>query len=330
MANYYDEYGNLSEQEPGPDWNAGMRPPLSGAPTNPYAGDLPPGPARDGYQWVKNPTTGEWEEHSTVPDVPDNPADRPPGSSMPPVTPPVIPPGTGTTGGTPAEIEAQGRAYDRANGLVGGYMRNGVWVNGSPSSSAGGTTKTIGAPSGTDETRTAFDWPGYQSAGPFTPRNSTFDYTPFSYDPYTASSWSDAEKEPGYEASRGQLKKQIESGAANRGMLRSGMTLGDLYTGLDSLGQQNFSNFDNRNFRNYSANRENAFGNWSGNLAAKAQKFGLELGVDKDIYDRNATDVDRGNNYRYNVASSQFQDMLSRWQEKVRSLTNITAAGLNS
>ncbi|CAB4187614.1 hypothetical protein UFOVP1154_57, partial [uncultured Caudovirales phage] len=56
----------------------------------------------------------------------------------------------------------------------------------------------------------------------------------------------------------------------------------------------------------------------------------LELGVDKDIYDRNATDVDRGNNYRYNVASSQFQDMLSRWQEKVRSLTNITAAGLNS
>ena len=349
MANYYDENGNLSEQEPGPDWNAGMRPPLSGAPTNPYAGDLPPGPARDGYQWVKNPTTGEWEEHSTVPDVPDNPADRPPGSSMPPVTPPVIPPGTGTTGGTPAEIEAQGRAYDRANGLIGGYMSNGVWVNGSPSGGTGGT-KTIPPPASGGsmggETATAFDWPGYQSAGPFTPRNSTFDYTPFSYkdfsyDPYTASSWSDAEKEPGYEASRGQLKKQIESGAANRGMLRSGMTLGDLYTNLDSLGQQNFSNYDNRRFRNYSSDRDNAFGNWdanrsnafqswSGNLGASAQKFGLELGADRDIYDRGATDVDRGNNYRYNVASSQFQDMLSRWQEKVRSLTNIATAGANS
>ena len=221
----------------------------------------------------------------------------------------------------------------------------------------GGTTTIAAAPGADGETATAFDWPAWQSAGPlpelgqagpFKPRTDTFEYEPFAYDPYTASSWEDAEKEPGYGASREQLRKQIEAGAAHRGMLRSGMTIGDLYTGLDSLGQQNFSNFDNRRFRNYSENRRGALDTWAGNLNAKAQKFGLELGVDRDVYDRyaqdvdrgnanrlglydrNATDVDRGNNYRYNVASSQFQDMLSRWQERVRSLTSIATAGANS
>ena len=51
-----------------PVWTGG-RPPLTTTP--PFQGNTPPWPARPGYQWVKNPTTGEWEEHSTVPEVPD-------------------------------------------------------------------------------------------------------------------------------------------------------------------------------------------------------------------------------------------------------------------
>ena len=39
---------------------------------------------RTGYQNVWNDRTGEWEEHSTTPEVPDDPAGRPPGSPQPP------------------------------------------------------------------------------------------------------------------------------------------------------------------------------------------------------------------------------------------------------
>lgn len=206
-------------------------------------------------------------------------------------------------------------------------------------------------------------FPDFRSAGPFQPRDSTFDYDPyessapyvpgqFSYDPYAPSSWADAEREPGYDASRLQLRKQIEAGAAHRGVLRSGATLGDIYTNLDALSQQNFQRFDDRRFRDYSANRAGAFdtfrenegnrfgayqanesnrrGAWDANLGAAGQKFGLEYGVDRDVYDRGATDIDRGNNFRFNVAQSKFQDALARWQEQVRSLTQITTAGAQS
>lgn len=271
--------------------------------------------------------------------------------------------------------------YDRATTTLPPLVPPPTVQNFTPNGGGPAAPTTIAAPAGADgEMASVFDWPGFESAGAFVPRDTVLETRPapvadpfvfedapayqnFSYDPYVGSSWVDAEKEPGYDASRNQLRKQIEAGAAHRGMLRSGMTIGDLYTGLDSLGQQNFANFDNRNFRNYSANRDNAFtahqanaankfqewqgnrnskfdawqanGNnrfqaWQGDTNADAQKFGLELGADRDIHDRKATDVDRGNNYRYNVASSQFQDMLSRWQERVRSLTSIATAGANS
>lgn len=150
-------------------------------------------------------------------------------------------------------------------------------------------------------------FPQFQSAGPFTPRRSTFEF-----DPYTASSWTDAENEPGYKDSRLELRKMTEQGAANRGVLRSGATIGEVYKNLDALGQQNFSQFDNRRYRN-----------WSGNRDLAASKFGMELGVDRDVYDRGAADIDRGNNYRYNVANATFGDDLARWQEQVRSLTTL-------
>lgn len=150
-------------------------------------------------------------------------------------------------------------------------------------------------------------YPDYESAGPFTPRRDTF-----SFDPFKASSWADAENEPGYQASRDQLRKQVEAGAAHRGMVLSGMTIGNLYKNLDAQAQQNFTQFDDRNFRN-----------WSGNRDLAATKFGLELGVDRDVYDRRATDIDRKNNYRFNVADASFKDALARWTERTRSLTEM-------
>lgn len=328
----------------------------------PYTVNNPPPPSDDPTkEWVLNPTTGQFEL-------------RPRNQ-----TPPATTGGFNDPNNRPPNPPA-GYTYEWDAGSNRWYLKPTSANTPPPDYGQQAPPPITSVPGADGETATAFDWPGWESAGPFTPRDNTFETRPapvadpfsyeaapayenFSYDPYTASSWEDAEKEPGYGASRAQLRKQIEAGAAHRGMLRSGMTIGDLYTGLDSLGQQNFQNFDNRRFRNYSANRDNAFTahqanasnkfqtwqgsrnnafdawranaderfrGWQGDLGADAQKFALELGADRDVYDRRAADIDKGNNYRYNVASSQFQDMLSRWQERVRSLTNIATAGANS
>lgn len=226
----------------------------------------------------------------------------PPGLEPPPPLPPLAPPsGSGGGGGGSPEDDA-------ARGLVGGYYHptSGAWVSGEPRSSGGGGGEGGGGGFKMPEWA-APGYPDYESPGPFTPRRETF-----TYDPFKPSSWADAENEPGYQASRAQLRKQVEAGAAHRGMLRSGMALGDIYTNLDALSQQNFGQFDDRNFRN-----------WSGNLTASRNKFLDEYGIDKDKYTFRASDYDRKNNYGFNVADARARDALQRWQEQVRSLTQL-------
>lgn len=214
-----------------------------------------------------------------------------------------MPPGPAPTpqsggGRTREQIEREGREYDQRHGLIGGYydpQRN-VWVNGSPRSTGGGEVRGPGAGAGAGAGAFGaggfafLPFPEYESAGEF------------KFDPFTPSSWADAENEPGYRAARSELRKQVEAGAAHRGILRSGMTLGDIYSNLDALGQQNFTQFDTRRFRNWQGNRDTA-----------------HMG-----FQSRATDVDRRNNYRFNVADASFKDHLARWQEQVRSLTQLS------
>lgn len=266
-------------------------------PTRSYPGTGPV-PANDPRWQQQGPGYGDIEDGYGFGGV-ANPGYVPPVQANNAPTPP--------TGGGGRHVDTGlGPADDERDGLVGGYYdENGVWVRGERRSSGGGGGGNAQPGGGPNYSMLPFS--PYQSAGPFNPRNATF-----SFDPYKATSWEDAEKEPGYDASRTQLRKQIEAGAAHRGMVRSGMTIGDLYSNLDALGQQNFTNFDNRNFRN-----------WSGNRDLAATKFGLELGVDQAIYDRHATDVDRGNNYRFNTEDSSFRDALSRWTTMTQSLTQL-------
>ena len=90
------------------------------------------------------------------------------------------------------------------------------------------------------------------------------------------------------------------------------MTLGDIFSNLDALSQQNFSQFDDRRFRN-----------WSGNLSAARNKWLDEFGMDKDKFSFHAADVDRQNNFAFNAADARNRDALQRWQEQVRSLTQL-------
>lgn len=153
----------------------------------------------------------------------------------------------------------------------------------------------------------------YREFGPFAPTNKAF-----SYEAFSPSSYDDLEAQPGYKEGQTRLQKQIEAGAAYRGMVRSGMTLGDLWTGLDTNKGQRFAEFDNRRFRNWGANRDNAAG-----------AFSTNYGIERDVYDRGSSENDRFNTYRFNTEDSSFKDQLARWTEQVRSLTQIGTAGAN-
>jgi hypothetical protein len=167
----------------------------------------------------------------------------------------------------------------------------------------------------------------YHEYGPLTPRDATFDFEPFSYEPFTKTSYADLENQPGYKEEQARLQKQIEAGAAHRGIVRSGMTIGDIWNGLDTNKSQRFSEFDNRRVRDYQVNRGNAFENWGANLGANRNKFLDEYGIDRDIYDRGATENDRANNYRFNTEKSSFDASLDKWKTMVDSLTRISTAG---
>jgi len=230
-----------------------------------------------------------------------------------------------------------------------------------------GTTDSVDTGSGAlaKFDSSGFTWPTYtaptyQSPGPFTPRQDTFTprqdtfkpsqptfsydaFTPsqptFSYDPFTAPTAEQARNSPGYQAAATEARKQLEAGAAYRGTLRSGMTLGDILKQQTALGDQNYNNVFGRELEGYNTNRGNAFNNWAantgnelntyktnrdnaysnweGNLGAEKTIFDTNFGVDKtifdtnygidtDIYDRMAADVDRGNNYRFNASQAEF------------------------
>lgn len=274
-------------RQTGGDFNYGNE---SGPPPNPYQGDLRP------------------------------PTNAPAGPGLVQTAPPPPAPAAGKT---PAQIEAEGRDYDLKNGLIGGYMSNGVWVNGSPHLGGGGP-----APQGQAGTFSYGGGPvanfgSYQSAGEFVPRNATFNFAPFAYDNFKGSSWADAENEPGFQQSQDRLRKMVENSAAHRGVLFSGATIGDVGTYLDQNKSQNFQQFDARNFRNWGAGRDNAFGAWSANLGASRNKFLDEFGIDKDIYGFHAQDVDRGNNFNFNAKSAELNNELAKWTAMVNSLTSL-------
>lgn len=231
-----------------------------------------------------------------------------PGTPTPtwPETTPTTPPGGGGVQNSPRDPNAGPDGATTPNmdppGYRGGYWMNGVWVQGSPyggSSGGGSSSSLFGGGNGA----ASINYPDFLSAGRFAPRAASF-----SYESFAPSSYADLESQPGFSEGQDLLRKQIEAGAAYRGMLRSGMTLSGLFNSLDQNKEQRFAEFDNRRFRNWQANFNNA-------LTA----FEKNYGVDRDIYDRYAADVAQQNERNYKMAA----DDLARYQEKIRSLTTL-------
>ena len=139
---------------------------------------------------------------------------------------------------------------------------------------------------------------------PYTPfRAEKFSYGDFR--PSTRTDLYDNEKNPGFAAAQQRLQKQIEGGSAYQGMLRSGMTFDRLGSILGNNEESQFKAFDDRNFRDWGANRENQFGAWSANTGMAER------------------DNQRMNDFRFNTEKSTADDLLSRWQQLVQSTTQL-------
>jgi hypothetical protein len=170
----------------------------------------------------------------------------------------------------------------------------------------------------------SFNWPtfappAYESPGAFKPRHDTFTYQDF-----TAPTMQEAENEPGYQFSRDQGRKALETSAAARGILRSGGTLKDILEYGNKFAEQNYGNVFNRNQSVWGANRQNAL-----------DKFTTEYGIDRDVYDRYAADIGNKNQYNYRSAWDSFSaldsqrkfeltDALERWKSQLGALTSLS------
>ncbi|MEY4387881.1 MAG: hypothetical protein RLY20_3164 [Verrucomicrobiota bacterium] len=175
------------------------------------------------------------------------------------------------------------------------------------------------APSAPSFNWPVFDAPAYESPGPFVPRRNTF-----SFEDFAAPTMQEAESDPGYAFSRDQGRKALETSAAARGILRSGGTLKDILEYGNKFAEQNYGNVFNRAQSVWGGNRQNAL-----------DKFQLEYGVDRDVYDRMAADVGNKNQYNYRSAWDKFSsldsqrkfelsDALSRWQSQLSALTSLS------
>jgi hypothetical protein len=232
-----------------------------------------------------------------APPIPDGDPYAPPTA---PVAAPVAPPAA--NGRRPrAEVEAEGRAYDQQNGLIGGYYDEltGQWVNGSPGTKGGGD---YGGGEGNP----------YEMMGP--PSESTFNWTRFAPAPfvsqigfYRPTTPQEAENDPGYQFARDQGRKTLENSAAGRGVLRTGGTLKDILEYGNKFAEQNYQSVDNRRFRNWGANTDLEFRTYDTNYRGQ-----------KDAFDA-VRDSER----------LTFADQYNRWRDRLNSLTNIATAGAN-
>lgn len=297
--------------------------------------------ANDYEEWIRL-TGGDTGSGGTIPT--NTPPDANPNPYIPPAAP--VAPSAPAGGGAPdlAAIEAAGRAYDAANGYIGGYMSGGQWVHGSPSSSAGGGYAGGGGDiGGGGDPSASWQWPSYtapsyQSAGPFTPRRGTWDYTPFAYKEFNAPTIEQARNNPGYQFAAQEGINRLENSAAGRGTLRSGMTLKDIIGWGNKFADQNYDQVFNRELTTYGTNRNNAFDAYKTNLDTDFNKFSTEYGIDRDVYDRYASDTQSGNNYRlsasqaefapkFDASKLEFADAYAKWKAKLDAATQIATGG---
>jgi hypothetical protein len=231
-----------------------------------------------------------------------------------PIPTTTTPPTTNTTGGkTPAEIEAEGREYDRQHGLIGGYMMNGQWVNGSPYAGGGGGGSEGGGGSrfgsGSPYQFAPLAWPDWNPP--------EFKAPPaFSYADFKPPTLEEAMNEPGYKFAADEGAKRIQNNAAAKGNVVSGGAIKDLVKWANDYATQNYNGVYGRGLQTYSTNRNNAADNYMTNY-----------NVSRDVFDRGYNSYAAGNQSQRQKAQLDFQRDWDVYQSDLDTKKFLTTAG---
>lgn len=234
------------------------------------------------------------------------------------------------SGGRLTDPEGNTWNWDRTNGAVGGWVKEGSSPPSAPSGGGGGGTPSGGTP---------FEWPTFTgpSFKPSVPLTGFTPYTPtpFSYADYKLPTLEEAQNQPGYKFGLQEGQDAAANAAAKFGTLRGGGFLKDLFKYTNAAGEQNYGNVVSQGEGAYNLNRGNAFNNWQANEGAKAAAAGFNWQGAKD----ENTSLNQGNqqdytnayqnavaefNPKFQSASLSFADNFNRWLAKLNSLTQLS------
>lgn len=196
------------------------------------------------------------------------------------------------SGKTLAEIEAEGRAYDAAHGYIGGYMMNGVWVNGSPSSTTLDSARHTGNGGGT--------YGGWQMApfgggsyafpllelpdlGPLPQLEPYADYVP---EEWKAPNPNDIYQDPSYQFRFNEGMRPIETSRAAQGLTRTGATLKALSRYGQNFASNEYDRIYNRAADSYDRSNAAKYQAWAGNRQNRLDAYDRARQNVLDAYDR--------------------------------------------
>lgn len=235
------------------------------------------------------------EIYGNMPGAPPSPFTPPTPTTTPTST--TTPPPTTGGGKTPAQIEAEGREYDRQRGLIGGYMMNGVWVNGSP-----GTGGGVGGPGGFGAAGTnpndGFQWPTYNG--------QRFNYQDFGgFKPFKPPTGDEVLNDPVLQAQLKEGNNRIKQDRAFRGILNTGDTLRDIFDWTSNRVKLGAHDAWDRSFKTYDINeRQNPFNTWSANKGLALDTFDRNSKQFKDEFDYN----------QYMPAQAKWKQNFDKWK----------------
>jgi hypothetical protein len=253
------------------------------------------------------------------------------------IWPPPLQPGQ-SYGPNFGQIDGGGGTFDPAKpaGGTGAYDPS-AWGNAAtpspPVTGQGGSSGNAAMLAGQNFQFPQFTPPPYQGGAPFN-APGPFSFAPFSYADFKAPTAEDAAQNPGYQFALDQGRKALESSAAAKGVLRTGGTLKDLFSWGNQFGERNYNDVFGRDLTTYGTNRANAFGEWSANRDNAAGNFATNYGVTRDSFDRGETQRNTQNEWNYRGATDtfnplfrgselKFADLYNRWRDQLASLTDL-------
>lgn len=140
--------------------------------------------------------------------------------------------------------------------------------------------------------RTFFEYPDFNQSkvdypGFVPPTRKLGAYTrpaEFAYAGYEGPTTENFRTDPGYEFRSKEGMRAIQNAASANGLLSTGGTLKELMHFGSGLASQEFGNIDTRNFRNWSANRDNAFGAWDANRVSGLDEYKVNDANEDDAF----------------------------------------------